>query len=399
MGTAEESERRFLAEIMGTADGVVSVGGTPADRISVLYYATDDEEDPHVFFVTVGLGFREPLPGAERYELGFWLSGTYLPVDMDRIGRALLALGQRLAHEHTVVAPERIIDTDELELAFPGRSQALVTDYMYHGADYVPLGEGGNADKARLVLLNPVFDEEIPWVQLTSQVQVVEAFLRWGVRLEDPNRDPLPVPVAAPVPRDERDAPPAVPVRPARDVGKLYESLEHWLREHSPRMYGDLRDPASAEDLKALESALGQELPAELRTALQIHDGGPYFDFYQLLSASRIQNRYNFEMERAEQPSPYAGSGICRPVIWSKGWIPFAEDGGGNFLCIDLDPGPKGIVGQVLRWERSSSGADVMGWRGYSDPVSSFDDWFGRTVDACLDGEVDIDDEGFISLK
>src|SRR3954452_9220834 len=158
MGTAEESELRFLAEIMGIAQGVVSVGGTPADRLSVLYYATDDEEDPQVFFVTGGLGTREPLPDAERYELGFWLSGTYFDIEMDRIGRALLALGQRLARERTVVAPDRIGGVEELELAFPGRSQALVTDFMYHGPDYVPLGEGADADKARLVLLNPVFD-------------------------------------------------------------------------------------------------------------------------------------------------------------------------------------------------------------------------------------------------
>jgi hypothetical protein len=38
-------------------------------------------------------------------------------------------------------------------------------------------------------------------------------------------------------------------------------------------------------------------------------------------------------------------------VWWSRGFIPIAEDGGGNLICVDLDPGPGGIRGQVIQWE------------------------------------------------
>ncbi|MFZ6184271.1 ankyrin repeat domain-containing protein [Nannocystis pusilla] len=42
-----------------------------------------------------------------------------------------------------------------------------------------------------------------------------------------------------------------------------------------------------------------------------------------------------------------------RPVWWSRGFIPVAEDGGGNLMCADLDPGPGGTRGQFIKWEKT----------------------------------------------
>lgn len=33
---------------------------------------------------------------------------------------------------------------------------------------------------------------------------------------------------------------------------------------------------------------------------------------------------------------------------WRLGWIPFCGDGGGNHLCVDMDPDKGGTPGQVL---------------------------------------------------
>jgi len=68
------------------------------------------------------------------------------------------------------------------------------------------------------------------------------------------------------------------------------------------------------------------------------------------------------------------------------------EDGSQNYLCIDLDPGPRGKAGQVIRWKRSSNGADATEW-------NSFADWLAAITAVCLAGNVDIDDERFIFLK
>jgi hypothetical protein len=43
-----------------------------------------------------------------------------------------------------------------------------------------------------------------------------------------------------------------------------------------------------------------------------------------------------------------AHPGRVRQVLAAPGWIPFAEDGSGNFLAVDMDPAAGGTVGQLI---------------------------------------------------
>lgn len=45
-----------------------------------------------------------------------------------------------------------------------------------------------------------------------------------------------------------------------------------------------------------------------------------------------------------------------RKKWWHEFWLPFAEDGGGNLYCLDLDPADDGDYGQVIPWERDAGG-------------------------------------------
>lgn len=44
----------------------------------------------------------------------------------------------------------------------------------------------------------------------------------------------------------------------------------------------------------------------------------------------------------------------------NKGWIPFACDGGGNFIGIDMNPDINGIVGQVINFGRDEDNKYVL---------------------------------------
>jgi hypothetical protein len=39
--------------------------------------------------------------------------------------------------------------------------------------------------------------------------------------------------------------------------------------------------------------------------------------------------------------------GPVRAELWDKQWVPFARDAAGDLLCVDQNPAPGGIVGQV----------------------------------------------------
>lgn len=46
---------------------------------------------------------------------------------------------------------------------------------------------------------------------------------------------------------------------------------------------------------------------------------------------------------------------------WRLGWIPFCGDGGGDHLCVDLDPADGGTVGQVISMWHDMPNRDLTG--------------------------------------
>jgi cell wall assembly regulator SMI1 len=45
---------------------------------------------------------------------------------------------------------------------------------------------------------------------------------------------------------------------------------------------------------------------------------------------------------------------------WNWAWIPFAADGAGNLLCLDLDPDKGGEIGQVILWASDPAYVEVI---------------------------------------
>lgn len=37
-----------------------------------------------------------------------------------------------------------------------------------------------------------------------------------------------------------------------------------------------------------------------------------------------------------------------RRTFWDHGWLPFASDGSGDFICVDMNPTATGVIGQVV---------------------------------------------------
>ncbi|WP_188825493.1 SMI1/KNR4 family protein [Brucella endophytica] len=67
---------------------------------------------------------------------------------------------------------------------------------------------------------------------------------------------------------------------------------------------------------------------------------------YEFLSEQFPEGR---NIENPDHAPIDADPGI-RPTWWWPGWIPFMENGGGDYLCIDMDPAPGGTLGQVVAY-------------------------------------------------
>lgn len=94
-----------------------------------------------------------------------------------------------------------------------------------------------------------------------------------------------------------------------------------------------------------------RSFPPQLREWLSLHDGGAdAFGGNDFLSAKRIAAAYRDFLEYAEDaPAPLWLRALSNRGK-SAGWFPFAVTAGGDYYCVDMDPGPRGVVGQLFRW-------------------------------------------------
>jgi cell wall assembly regulator SMI1 len=150
-------------------------------------------------------------------------------------------------------------------------------------------------------------------------------------------------------------------------VANEWDRIKRWLRANAPSWLDEggahplFHPPASEAELAKLESHLGFPIPGELRSLLRIHDGcrqGPYPLPIKATSPAKwrltpigeiIESR-----ELGDNASKIATAvklktvGPVHAVWWSSTWVPVAEDGTGDLVCIDTDPPPGGVRNQLV---------------------------------------------------
>lgn len=158
--------------------------------------------------------------------------------------------------------------------------------------------------------------------------------------------------------------------REAAPVARSWERIEAWFAEYLPQALTTLNPPATEADLDALEKSIGRRLPPDFRASYLIHDGQSYREddlwgmgvFFGLAiePINRGEGitwlyRHRVECEWPEKSNEMLDWIFYPPdairEAWSgPGWLPFYWDAGRNFIGIDLEPGPNGVYGQVIRF-------------------------------------------------
>lgn len=139
------------------------------------------------------------------------------------------------------------------------------------------------------------------------------------------------------------------------DVGQRWAAIAAWLATHAADVLASFLPPATADEITAAERALGTQLPVELRQFYAIHGGqapgGPMVDTCSLLPVAEIATRRD-RLARLLKPDDFDPSETDEAIqsaAWSPGWIPIGCSARGrDYLCVDLEPGPGGAVGQII---------------------------------------------------
>ena len=137
--------------------------------------------------------------------------------------------------------------------------------------------------------------------------------------------------------------------------------LDAFLAEHVPALAADLAAPASEADIQILADTVGLTTTEPFAALYRFHDGqqsptpGLFFGLQFLSSAEAAQEWERWAEQLRDDPALVTDieasavpEGTVRAVYASDRWVPFASDGAGNHLAIDLDPGPDGTPGQVI---------------------------------------------------
>ncbi|MFD5256686.1 SMI1/KNR4 family protein [Streptomyces bobili] len=151
--------------------------------------------------------------------------------------------------------------------------------------------------------------------------------------------------------------------------------LERTLRERLPDGVG-----ATDEEFAAAETRLGVTLPEELRALYRVTRGRWQDWGGDQEVTERVVQAVGCELfalddvyiaDPASRTSPWRYAAmeavVTRPdatvqgVVGSAGWIVFADTGGGDRIAVDLTPGPRGHLGQIIVLSHEENvGADLV---------------------------------------
>jgi cell wall assembly regulator SMI1 len=133
-----------------------------------------------------------------------------------------------------------------------------------------------------------------------------------------------------------------------------------WYKEQGVKQYDVLNDTlrldAKAVTFDYLLEEIRADLPPSFCASLTVMNHEVHVNSYSLFDAERIKEIYDEmnEMLNDGTFNDYHENVLESDKIinkwWSPSWIPFAMNGGGDLLCIDLSPDKKGIKGQVINF-------------------------------------------------
>lgn len=159
----------------------------------------------------------------------------------------------------------------------------------------------------------------------------------------------------------------------SKEVIASWEYIKNWCMENCNDMYASFNDPCSYQDLNDVEKDMNVTLPKPFKVSSRIHDGqeldglsgvqGLFFGLTLMTLDDIVSMREHwakihrnlYSSPQRQKKLPIQGSippGFIKLQYCNPMWIPIVTDNAGNHIAIDLDPGIKGTVGQIIIFGR-----------------------------------------------
>jgi cell wall assembly regulator SMI1 len=168
-------------------------------------------------------------------------------------------------------------------------------------------------------------------------------------------------------------------------VREVWARIEAVLRATSPDQFAALAAGATSEALQATEARLGVTLPPDVRESYTVHDGSGEIDvlpstLYGLITVplysldEMVREWQMWQQWRSEgnYHCPTSPEGPVKADRYNPRWLPVTWDGGAVNLCIDLDPAPGGVPGQMIYLDHlDPQCVATEGWRAFLEQYAA----------------------------
>lgn len=169
-------------------------------------------------------------------------------------------------------------------------------------------------------------------------------------------------------------------------MDNLIERLDTWLAQNRADYYRQLEPGLTQEQIEELESTLGNTLPDEMRALLMWRNGQSSRNFksiyynYMLIGADDIAEIVEMNNEML------AHGQFNKPNWWDPQWVPFMDNGAGDYYCIDFAGTFDGVPGQIIEFNHDYEGRSIQ--------HRNFRHWLQTLVDALEQGALEDDEYG-----
>jgi cell wall assembly regulator SMI1 len=322
-----ENLMKQYIELYGTPDRIIDVKETIAFQLAV-FNPNEEDDIPETTITSIGLS-----PHAKnRFEIEIDILGKPSEKTMAEIGPFLYKLFEKLKNE---TVTEGNICTDMPVPSFGQMDAQWIS--VANSSDYLS-GPDGIGQVVRVL---PLFKEE------AKALEQAPPHLRLLVM---EGRNPLY----------------ADPGREAMDIFHLTMArLWKWIAGKYEKI-GAIDAALLHERLKSakksnftkLEAELGINIPPDFTASFDFHQNMEIEECLMLseekmLAEWRVMNEINDSGKFEAARDKIRDDERVQHVWWHKKWIPIAEDvWHRDLIVIDMEPGPKGVVGQLLIWNR-----------------------------------------------
>ncbi|RTQ32158.1 benzoate transporter [Variovorax gossypii] len=163
---------------------------------------------------------------------------------------------------------------------------------------------------------------------------------------------------------------------------ELIGRMDAWLAVRRPDYHALLQPGVDDGALDAFEAKFSLKLPEAFRALYRWRNGQPNSSF-DSLQGNRMFSALEDIADTKEMLDDMIGFDFEDPATWRRGWVPFLSNGGGSYLCVDIDAEGGGLPGQLVGF-----------WKADEDrPVehASVEAWLAELVASMEAGTVEFD--------